>query len=224
MTATSKERTLRIETKRILARAGVSARALDSRARVEKVYEVYVLGCLLLALENLGARFAVHDRDDKPTSDYVLRLGPGLLSASASAPGFIRVIYKNTEYEVQNSLRVLGQSRVLHELDVCLLDRAEARRCRREGSDPLHTKIKFLAECKYYGSNLPLGLGREYLGLSNEFTLRVKSIVSNVGGDDVHTLITKHKGTENFDTSPWQPTSFNRFVRWLENELRQVLP
>ncbi len=224
MTTPTQEAMLRMETRRELVSLGISAPVLTSRAKIEKVYEVFVLKCLLRALVNLGAALSLRDNRDRPTSTLKLRLGPGLLSAPRSAPGFVLVRYQNAEFEVQNSLRVLGQSRVLHELDVSLIEKAEADRCRNDGSDPLHTKARFLAECKFYGSGLPLRLGREYLGLCDEFGLRVKVIVSNVRSDDVHTLITKHRGTENFEISPWEPDNVTRFTKWIENELRQVLP
>src|SRR6185312_14834067 len=104
-----------------------------------------------------------------------------------------------------NSLRILGRSKVLHELDVSLIERSEAEKCRANGSNPLHTKVKFLAECKFYGSGLPLSLGREYLGLCDEFSLRIRVIVSNVGSEDVRLMIKGHNGTANFEISPWEP-------------------
>ncbi len=52
--------------------------------------------------------------------------------------------------------------------------------------------IKFIAECKCYGTRIELHLGREYLGLSSEFsTPRVITIVSNVKSDEVHDLISR---------------------------------
>jgi hypothetical protein len=202
---------------------GANAPALMSRARVEKLYEIFVLSCLARALRQLGAVLSPRDSSDRPTSNLVFRLGPGLIWAPTSAPGFIHVSYKGQEYEIQNGVRVLGVSKVLHELDVCLIERNEAVRCRRNRINPVQARIKFLAECKYYGDSLPLGLGREYLGLSSEFSLRIKTIVSNVSSDEIHNLVTKHKGTENFEVSMIKPNNIEQFVQWLANELRQVL-
>ena len=101
---------------------GASAPALMSRARVEKLYEIFVLSCLARALRQLGAMLSPRDSSDLPTSNLVFRLGPGLIWAPTSAPGFIHVSYKGQEYEIQNGVRVLGVSKVLHELDVCLID------------------------------------------------------------------------------------------------------
>jgi hypothetical protein len=91
------------------------------------------------------------------------------------------------------------------------------------GVSPRSSKVKLLAECKFYGRSLPLHLGREFLGLSSEFSIRVKTIVSNVRSDQVGKLITSHRGTENFDVSPMDPGRVLRFVEWLAKELEQVL-
>lgn len=196
---------------------------LATRTRVDKIYEIFVLTCLLRALDNIGATFSVRDSTDNPTANLMFRLSPGHIYAPTTAPGFIYVKYRQNEYEVQNSLRVSGLSGVLHELDVCLLDRDEALRCRHNQIHPSHTKIRFLAECKFYGDTLPLHLGREFLGLSKEFNCRVKTVVANVDSEVVHRLVTKHKGTENFRVTPAKPENVERFVHWLANEIRQVL-
>ena len=206
-----------------LVNLAANAPALVANATVPKIYEIYVLMCLARALRSIGATLQARDSSDTPTNNLVFRLGPGLLYSPASAPGFILVSYKGREYEIQNSLQVLGRSRVMHELDICLIDRTTAEYCRQYQVNPLHTKISFVAECKYYGATLDLSLGREYLGLSSEFSLRVKTMVSNVGSDDIHDLITGHRGTENFNVSPDDPDNVDIFIKWLANELRQVL-
>jgi len=118
---------------------------------------------------------------------------------------------------------VCGHSKVRHELDVCLIQRREAERCRNTGVDPSGSNVLFLAECKYYGYKLPLHLGREFIGLCREFSLRAKVIVSNRDSDDVHALVTKHNCTENFNLTPLDPDRVEMFVSWLANEFRQVL-
>lgn len=224
MITPAQEAALRVETQNQLANVRMSAPILASRAKVEKVYEIFVLSCLLSALKNLEAEFSLRDSCDEGATNLRLRLGPGLLYAPHSAPGFIHVTYKGAEFEVQNSLRILGRSRVLHELDVSLIERAESEKCRTHRSNPHHSRVKFLAECKFYGSGLPLSLGREYLGLCDEFGLRIRVFVSNVGSEDVRLMIKGHNGTTNFEISPWKPDNVTTLTKWLENELMQVLP
>ncbi len=226
MSISLQEATLRAETRQEFIAIGMFAPALRSRATVEKVYEIFVLTCLTRALANLGAQLTAKDKDDQPTSRLVLRLGPGYLASPNSAPGFIHVTYQGKQYEIHNSLRVKGRSQVLHELDVSLIDRTMAQDCRRDGKHPYNKRgssIKFLAECKFYGDDLPLNLGREYLGLCNEFSLRAKTMVANVESANVKTLINNHQGTHNFVVTPWNPDNVTRFIGWLETELKQVL-
>jgi hypothetical protein len=206
-----------------LAAIGSSASILHSSARPDKLYEIFILSCVIRALKDIGATLDARDSKDQPTTNLVFRLGPGLIYNPASAPGFILVHYEGKEYEVQNSLRVGGTSRVLHELDVCILDRAHALECRQHEVDPNSQGVKFLAECKFYGATLDLNLGREYLGLVSEFKIRVKTIASNIHSDDIHTLVRRHSGTTNFAVSPAQPGKIKNFIGWLAKELEHVL-
>ena len=215
---------LRLEIANELTIIGASTPVLTARVIPGKLYEIFVLACLARALRGLGATLLAKDSLDRRTSNLVFRLGPGTISAPQSSPGFIHVRIGSAEYEIQNGLRVCGKSKVRHELDVCLINRSEAIKCRQNSKDPSHRMIKFIAECKCYGTRIELHLGREYLGLSSEFyTLRVITIVSNVKSDEVHDLIKPYKGTENFEVSPLLPRNLDRFISWLENDLRQFL-
>ncbi len=215
--------TLRAEITGELSSIGATAPVLMTRANVPKLYEIFVVSCLMRALKNMGAQLEARDKNDKATRDLQFRLGPGDIYSPSSTPGFIYVAYKGREYEIQNGIRVCGRSSVQHELDVSLIDRVTAMRCRQKREDPRATDILFVAECKFYGSTLDLALGREYLGLSNEFSLRVKTMISNVSNTEVAKLIRGHQGTLNAEISPVISNSTDRFTHWLETELRQVL-
>lgn len=217
------EAQLRQQIQSELAAIGASAPTLISSARADKLYEIFVMSCVLRALDRIGATLEARDSSDNPTDILVFRLGPGLIYNPASTPGFILIRYEGKEYELQNSLRVGGTSRVLHELDVCILDRRHANQCRRNQVDPNSQGVKFLAECKFYGASLDLSLGREYLGLGSEFQMRVKTIVSNIHSDDIRTLVRKHGGTTNFTVSPLQPAKVETFIGWLAKELEHAL-
>src|SRR5205823_490877 len=179
--------------------------------------------CVLRALGEIGANLEPRDSNDRPTGQIDFRLAPGLIYNPTTAPGFVLIDYDNSQYELQNGLRVLGSSKVLHELDVCILDRNHADRCRRLGIDADSSAVRFLTECKYYGANLPLHLGREYLGLGSEFSLRVKTLVANKASPEVHTLVKRHRGTTHFHLTSANPRNVNQFVGWLATELKHSL-
>lgn len=214
---------LRQQINAALASLAASAPILLSKGRTDKLYEIFVMTCVLRALRQIGATFEPRDGDDRVTNVMFFRLAPGLIYSPTTSPGFIFVRYRGREYELQNSLRVCGRSRVRHELDVCLITRLDAQRCRTAGIDPSQTSIKFLAECKFYGNSLPLHLGREFVGLCTEFAMRTKVIVSNESSDEIHSLVTKHRLTENFNITPMDRGRVDIFVNWLANEFRQVL-
>lgn len=208
----------------VITRVGAAGASLGAASRTYSLYEGFVFACVVEALARLNGQFEARDHDDNRASSLVFRTKPGLIFTAGAPYTFIHVRLPNTrEYELHSTLRVEGRSKVLHELDVALVERAEAVRCRQAGVSPRSGKVKLLAECKFYGRSLPLHLGREFLGLSSEFSIRVKTIVSNVRSDTVGKMITSHRGTENFNVSPMDPSRVLRFVEWLAKELEQVL-
>lgn len=189
-----------------------------------KVYEIYVLSLLVRALRMLNATFSVRDSNGNPSVVLRFRLGPGRIYSPATAPGFIHVTYDGREYEIQNGVRVAGSSGILHELDISLIDHQKAERCRQQREDPSARDVYCLIECKFYGGDLDLHLGREFVGLAKEFSVRVRSFASNEGGTNVAKLIKRHGGSENFFLSPLNLSYVDdRFVPWLAEELRQRL-
>ncbi|MCA9628653.1 MAG: hypothetical protein KC766_13335 [Myxococcales bacterium] len=203
---------------------GATAASLTAASRAYSLYEGFVFACVVEALARLGAQFEVRDHDDNSATTLVFRTKPGLIFTPGVPYTFVYAqLPSGAEYELHSTLRSEGRSKVLHELDVALVERAEAVRCRQAGISPRAAKVKLLAECKFYGRSLPLHLGREYLGLSSEFRIRVKTIVSNVRSDHIGRMIASQRGTENFDVSPMTPGKVVRFVEWVAKELEQVL-
>lgn len=206
-----------------LERLTASTNAYTSKTASDKIYEVYILSCVIKSLNILGCTLEARDSNDRPTTNFDFRLSPGYIYSPITNSSFILIKYNNNEFELHNGIRVLGRADVLHELDVAIITRDEAVRCRQNNIQPRHNKIKFFAECKFYGAGLPLNLGREFLGLCSEFNVRVKSLTSNVGSDNIHKLLTSHRQTENFNIEPSNPDNVDMFIKWVSNELRQVL-
>lgn len=195
----------------------------SSRTKVDKLYEAYILSCVVKALINLNCTLEARDNNDTVTTNFLFRLKPGYIFSPTTSSSFVHILYNNKQYELHSGVRVSGKSSVLHEMDVAIIEKNEADSCRNQSRHPRPTKLKFLAECKFYGSDLPLNIGREYLGLCSEFSIRVKSIVSNAGSNSIHKLLTTHRQTSNFNLTPLQPNEINSFIGWLTSELKQVL-
>lgn len=206
-----------------ITRIGAGSTQLQNRLAIDKIYEIYILACVSRALRSIGATLTSRDSNDHPTANLVFRLGPGSIYSPTAVTGFIHVNLNGSEFEIQNGIRVQGFSRILHELDVSLIERAEAIRCRRLRVHPVHNRLKLLVECKFYGNYLPLNIGREYLGLNTEFRFRIKTLVSNLNNHQLLRLITSHKGTFNVNIMPTNIRGQVRFIEWLANEFLQSL-
>ncbi len=110
---------------------------------------------------------------------------------------------------------------MLHELDVCIIDKDEAVRCRAVEVDPSQSKTHALFECKFYGDKLTLSLGREFIGLHSEFSTAVKAIVSNTSHEQMPSLLYTHKAMPLFEIRPSSPDRERELIGWFSNELRR---
>lgn len=194
-----------------------------SRSSIDKLYEAYILSCIVTSLKSLNCELEVRDNNDTKSDKFLFRLKPGYIFSPNTASSFILIHYEGAEYELHSGLRVMGKSDVLHELDVAIVTRKDAKRCRNTHTHPRQTNIKFLAECKYYGSTLPLSLGREYIGLCTEFSIRAKTIAANVSNPNIKKLLKTHQQTTSFNLTPNQPKEVEHFIGWITKELEHVL-
>lgn len=196
---------------------------LTSSTRIDKIYEIYVISLVLKTLQNLGAQISIRDINNNVTNNLVFRLAPGAIWSPTNNAGFINFLYNGNEYELQNGVRIQGKSKVLHEADISIIEKDEAVNCRQNQIHPRSSKVKLLIECKFYGNNLPLNLGREFLGLSTEFNGRIKTITSNSSSDEIFNLIRSHRGTTNFNISITNKKNNDVFIKWMHKELEHVL-
>lgn len=219
-----------------LAGLGVGAAILRMQKSVPKLYEIYTLSVLLRALDTLGAKLEARTAKDTRTSELRFRFGPGYIYSPTSASGFVFTEYQDRTYEVQNGVKVLGDSGVLHELDVFMIDREAAERCRRGRYHPRWQDVRYLAECKFYGSTLDLSLGREFAGLVGEFPperplklwlfpsrRRIAVFLSNQQNQSVRTVIEHSKGCVRFGLSPQNRQGVEQYIVWLTQQLPRVL-
>ncbi len=214
---------LRAELESALASIGATAPIFLSRAGVDRLFEGFVLSCVINALKDIGATMQVYDGRGRPSSTLNLRRAPGQIYSNPVDVGFILANYQNRLYEIHTDLRVAGASKVLHELDICVLDRTHADNCRNQGVDPNGSKIRFLCECKCYGKSLPLRIGREFLGLSTEFHARAKTIASNSDNPSILNLARSHDRITQFGLYPGRMVKIQSFIGWLAKELEHAL-
>lgn len=214
---------LRAELQSVLGSIGATAPIFLSSAGVDRLFEGFVLSCVLRALKDIGATMQVYDGRGQPATRLNLRRAPGQIYSNPPDVGFILVRYEGNLYEIHTDLRVAGTSKVLHELDICILDRTHADNCRNQSVDPNGSKVRFLCECKCYGKSLPLRIGREFLGLCTEFHARAKTIASNSRNSSILDLARSHDRITQFALYPGQKAKIRSFVGWLAKKLEHAL-
>jgi hypothetical protein len=104
--------------------------------------------------------------------------------------------------EAHIGIKVTGKSRLLHECDIAVLYRDEARNCRRNSVHPRSSAVILAAECKFYASTLSLDLGRSFLGLAGEISKEGRYFISNSNSSSVATLLKHHKLDREVDVMP----------------------
>lgn len=142
-----------------------------------------------LAVDTAAARGAMvyyQDVHGRRTGDLVFRTSPGRLHSTTRPYTHAVVAFDGTpELEIHIGVYVQGNSRVLHECDVLILEKSEADECRRFGVMPRCRKCLLAVECKYYVSSLPLGQARGFVGLNADLGNNKALFVANTSSDNV---------------------------------------
>jgi hypothetical protein len=108
--------------------------------------------------------------------------------------------------EAHVGVQVQGASGVLHECDVVVLEADEAELCRRKRVNPRASRCLLAIECKYYASDLKLGLARGFAGLSADLGSHVHPVfVANVASDSVTKYLTGRKLRRELNVVPGAP-------------------
>jgi hypothetical protein len=170
------------------------------------VFEGYALAIVVRAAGAAGATVAFEANDGNATTNLIFRTSPGdIFSPKKKYTHAVIGLPGCPPLEAHIGVKVSGRSGVLHECDVAVIDRHEARVCRREKVHPRASKVLIAAECKFYASTLQLGLARGYLGLAEELSKQDRLLVTNTTSDSAARMIAYHRAGWEFDLS--SPTS-----------------
>jgi hypothetical protein len=132
-------------------------------------FEAYVWSLVVAAAIAEGASVNYKNPAKVPVTDLLFRTSPGSISTKLPAFTHASIAFPGKpELEAHVGVKVQGKSRVPHECDVVVLPAAEVDTCRLKNAHPRHSAVVIAAECKYYYSNLPFRLSREFLGLCKE--------------------------------------------------------
>lgn len=168
------------------ALVGAAGGGYKTRAKVPDIYEVYILTVVIKAARVEGAVISYRDANDNPTSKFAFRTGPGFIfPRDPACRKFTHAVVEfpgKDPLEAHVGIYVEGNSGVLHECDVSVIDLNEAQKCRLSvpaNVSPRARKVLLAAECKFYKSGLRLNLARSFVGLTADFSGKPFYFVAN---------------------------------------------
>lgn len=185
-----------------------------SRSAPDDLYEAYVWNLILQAASDESGNVELRDRNLNSTTQLIFRRSPGKISAVTNPPyTHARIEFEDAPpLEVHVGVRVQGRSGVLHECDVLVLTEQEAQACRDQDRHPRNQHIVLATECKYYvASNPTPGLGRSFLGLTQEIRARDCHFVINTGAEAIRKLLSHYDRRSSKNVESGSPD--NQFAR-----------
>lgn len=202
----------------ISASAGIG---YSNSSAANDVYEGYIWALCLQAAKLQNGIVSFETSSGQSAYSLIFRTSPGNIFSQSQQYTHANLSFGGCPpLEVHIGIKVLGKSRVLHECDVAIVEKAEAELCRRESVHPRASKVFMAIECKFYTSNLQLHLGRGFLGLTNEIHRDERYIISNARSSNVAKLINHHKAEWEFGVFPQMQEAqalLQRFARAFRN-------
>lgn len=169
--------------------------SMTSSSNACDLFEVYILGLILKAATNEGAKIDYENVNGKTPTDLIFRTSPG------------QIFWKNKDYchaiinfpdkpvlEAHVGIYVSGKSKVMHECDVAVIYRDEGLTCRRREVTPRQSKLFMAVECKFYSRSLPLAEARGFIGLSTDIGARISFLAVNTDSPSAAALISNRDG------------------------------
>jgi hypothetical protein len=193
--------------------------------RIEgKAYEAYVFGLCLRAVRELGVVPVLRGISGMPTP-FIFRGAPGQIHSRARNFGYAEFSLNDFEFEIHAGVEFTGTSGMTHELDVCIMRKDDADRCRMEPDDPPPASLIAGWECKFYAGNLEKGLGRAFVGLIDDMgnNIRLSGLCSNA----VHPQLKRYfqpqrRPYPHLGLSPLEPSNENIFVNQIKGTLKKM--
>lgn len=197
---------------------------LNSNTR-ERAFECYVFALVVRAVRQAGGTVELRGVLSGPNPNpLVFRGGPGHLGSRAQDFCYARCTLGGKQFEVHVDVVYLGTSGAGHEIDVSLCDHVVGDAARRApGVLPNTRGLRGAIECKFYDSDLKVALGRTFVGLIDDCGgLVVKTFITNGQNQPLAAYFSKNARPQPFfAVSPLIPSHRDRFVRVIEQALRQ---
>ncbi len=176
---------------------------LTTASDVSDVFEAYVFALVIEAAVTEGATVVYRDVHGNEAATFVFRSSPGhIYSRTHSYTHAVITFRGKLSLEVHMGVRVIGKSGVLHECDVAVIRQTEAEICRRQEVAPRSSKVPIAIECKFYSTPLQLHLGRGFVGLTTDLSVRWPMLVTNSSSASVEQLLSSLRREWEHNLSP----------------------
>ncbi|MEU2083164.1 hypothetical protein ABZ569_15000 [Streptomyces albus] len=203
------------EIKSLLAARAVS---YDSASKPSDVYEGFVFSQIVATASRHGATVTYEEVYGAKASSLVFRTGPGHLYSNSQPFTHALIEFDGAPaLEVHLGVYVTGSSGVLHECDVLVLPAEEAALSRAQGIAPRGSQCVLIVECKYYISNLGIGLARNFEGLRADIRTQNELFVSNTRSSSIVRYLDARKRGFEPDVVPNSPQA-----GYLQAEIRKT--
>jgi hypothetical protein len=209
-----------------VALGSVVAPSLTSKSAASDLFEAFVFSIVIGAARTEGAQVAYETVRGTSPSQFIFRTSPGYIYSTEQDYTHAILSFAGTpELEVHVGVRFSGRSRVLHECDVAVVDRAEAITCRINRVPPRHTHVWLVFECKFYTTSLPLGLGRSFMGLDVDFSQKHHRcyFVANTSSDSLQRFLAHHKRNWECGVEPGRVIAVDRLRNEIQNWVKNYI-
>ncbi|MET9803379.1 hypothetical protein [Streptomyces sp. NPDC006368] len=203
------------EIKSFLAAGALS---YDAASKPSDVYEGFVFSLIVATASRHGATVTYEDVHGAKVNNLVFRTGPGHLYGDSQPFTHAVIEFDGAPaLEVHLGVFVTGSSGVLHECDVLVLPAEEAALSREQDVAPRGSQSILIVECKYYVSNLGIGLARNFEGLRADIRTQSELFVSNIGSPSIVRYLDARKRGFERDVVPNSPQA-----GYLQGEIRKT--
>lgn len=187
------------------------------------LFEAYIFGLILDAARREGATVTLACRSGGIPNPFVFRTSPGHLSSTTQDYGHAAIAFPDCPaLEAHVGIRVAGHSGVLHECDVSVIQRDEAELCRESSIRvaPRSARVLLALEAKFYSVELPLHLGRAFLGLVRDLSCDAVFFVMNRGAPSIEKLLAHKKQQWEKHVNPGQAHTVERLRNAIQTRFR----
>ena len=161
------------------------------QSKLNDLFEAYVLSGLVRAAQVEGWAVSLRDMKEQPANGALFRRSPGNIYATSRSQNFTHFMLERTgvpPLEAHIGIKLTGKSGVEHECDVALLPQGAAQFCRRHQVHPKSRRLILSVECKFLAGNVPLYLGRGFVGLATELRSQYGECHFVVNTSSSHTM------------------------------------